>query len=188
MLARSHDMKPLMLLGTIVAFHSLSCSRSQNGAGISYVYVTNNDVSSLSIFRAGASADPLQSVQTLPTPGGGATYCEVHPSGRFLFVSAQVANAVSSYAIGPDGTLSLVSGSTVTTGANPHNLATDPAGRFLYVANTSSDSVSGFSIRSDGTLAEIAGSPFATGHVPYDVKVSGSGKYAYVTNRDSEDI
>ena len=180
-------MKPLMLLGTIAAFHSLACSRSQNGSGNSYLYVTNNDVSSLSIFRVdGAGA--LQSFQTLSTSGGGATYCEVHPSGRFLFVSAQVANTVSSYAIDPDGTVRLVAGSTVATGANPHNLATDPAGRFLYVANTSSDSVSGFSIRPDGTLVEIAGSPFATGHVPYDVKVSGSGRYAYVTNRDSEDI
>src|SRR5262249_33008764 len=187
--ASERAMKPLMLLSLTVAFVLPSaCSRSQSDSGKSYVYVTNNDVSSISIFRVVASAGALEPMRTLATPGGGATYCEVHPSGRYMFVSAQVANTLSSYAIDPDGTLSLVSGSTVSTGANPHNLAMGPEGRFLYVANTSSDSVSAFAVRTDGTLAEIAGSPFATGHVPYDVKVSGSGRYAYVTNRDSEDI
>src|SRR5262245_16594590 len=141
-------MKPLMLPSLTVAFVlSSACSRSQNISGKSYVYATNNDVSSISIFRVVASAGALDPVQTLATPGGGATYCEVHPSGRYMFVSAQVANAISSYTIDPNGTVSLVAGSTVSTGANPHNLAMDPDGRFLYVANTSADSVSGFAVR-----------------------------------------
>src|SRR5690349_18277311 len=98
-------MKPLMLLSlAAVLLLSSACSRSRNDSGNSYVYVANNDVSSVSIFRIVASASALELVQTLATPGGGATYCEVHPSGRYMFVSAQVANAVSSYAIDPSGT------------------------------------------------------------------------------------
>jgi len=171
---------------------ALAVLASACGSGVAavnpFAYVTNNDLSSISVFRIDPGSGGLTSVQTVATPGGGATYGEVHPSGRFFFVSGQFSNVVSSYSIDAAGKLNLVDGGTLATGTNPHNLALDPEGRFLYVANTSSDTVSGFTVDASGRLAAIAGSPFPTGHVPYDVKVAASGRFVYVTNRDSDDI
>src|SRR5919199_5232672 len=103
-------MKPSTRWGASLLLVSCACGRSRSEP--SYAYVTNDDVSSISVFRLDASSGGMELVRTVATPGGGATYCEVHPSGRFMFVSAQFANTVSTYAIDADGSATLVAGST----------------------------------------------------------------------------
>jgi len=181
-------MKRAFLLGPAILFAlPAACGSSQQRAP-AFAYVANNGADSVSVFRVDPGTGMLALVDTVKTAAGGATYCELHPSGKFMFVSGQFSNVVSAYSIDAKGMPGLVAGSTVATRANPHNLSLDPAGHFLYVANTSANSVSGFRVAADGSLAEIAGSPFASGITPYDVKISDSGKFAYAANRDSDDV
>jgi 6-phosphogluconolactonase (cycloisomerase 2 family) len=180
-------MKQVSVLGWATAFLLAAACGSSRRAD-SFAYVGNNDLSSISVFRVDAATGMLTLLKTVDTAAGGATYCEFHPSGRFMFVSGQFSNVLSTYAIDTSGLPTLVAGSTVATGLNPHNLSLDGAGRFLYVANTSSNTVSGFAVAANGTLTAIPGSPFASGLTPYAVKVVDSGKFAYTANRDSDDI
>jgi 6-phosphogluconolactonase (cycloisomerase 2 family) len=162
---------------------NFGCDSSDNRQPV-FAYVTNNDVSSISVFSVDTKSGELSPTQVLATPGGGATYGEIHPSGRFLFVTAQFANSISSFAIDPvNGTLSLVPGSTVPTGTGPFNITLDPEGHFLYVANVVSNSVSAYVVNNNGTLDEIAGSPFASGRAPYSLVTDNSGRFLYVTNQ-----
>ncbi len=78
-------------------------------------------------------------------------------------------NAVSGYAIGPDGSLAPVPGSPFPTGGDsvrfgliaPHRIAVEPVGGFIYASNITDNTVSGFSIdTATGALTLIAGSPF----------------------------
>jgi 6-phosphogluconolactonase (cycloisomerase 2 family) len=180
-------MKQVIALGSATAFLLAAACGSSRRAD-SFAYVGNNDLSSISVFHVDPGTGMLTLLKTVEAAAGGATYCEFHPSGRFMFVSGQFGSVLSTYSIDASGTPALVAGSTVTTGLNPHNLSLDPAGRFVYVANTSSNTVSGFAVATNGTLTPIARSPFASGLTPYAVKVADSGKFAYTANRDSDDI
>ncbi|TMB31107.1 MAG: lactonase family protein [Deltaproteobacteria bacterium] len=178
-------MKQVFLLGSAIPFlFSLACGSSKPS---SLAYVANNNASSVSVFRIDPGTGMLALLDTVITAPGGATYCEFHPSGKFLFVSGEFSNVLSAYSIDARGMPALIAGSTVPTRLNPHNLSLDPAGRFLYVANTSDNSVSGFRVAPNGSLTEMAGSPFASGITPYEIKVADSGKFAYTANRDSDD-
>jgi len=182
-------MKQAFLLGpAILLVFSAACGSSRQQPGPAFAYVANNGEDSVSVFRVDPGTGMLTLVDTVKTVAGGATYCEFHPSGKFMFVSGQFSNVLSAYSIDAKGMPGLVAGSTVPTRANPHNLSLDPAGRFLYVANTSDNSVSGFRVATNGTLTDIPGSPFASGITPYDVKVADSGRFAYTANRDSDDV
>jgi 6-phosphogluconolactonase (cycloisomerase 2 family) len=156
----------------------------------SFAYVGNNDQSSITVFKIDPGTGMLTLLKTVATatPNGGATYCEFNPSGRFLFVSGDVGNVLSTYTIDANGMPAAVAGATVTTGTNPHNLSLVPDGRFLYVANVNSNDVSAYSVGADGSLKQIAASPFRAGTTPYEVKVADSGKFAYTANRDSDDV
>jgi len=179
-------MKQVFLLGSAIPFlFSLACGSSKPS---SLAYVANNNASSVSVFRIDPGTGMLALLDTVITAPGGATYCEFHPSGKFLFVSGEFSNVLSAYSIDARGMPALIAGSTVPTRLNPHNLSLDPAGRFLYVANTSDNSVSGFRVAPNGSLTEMAGSPFASGITPYEIKVADSGKFAYTANRDSDDV
>src|ERR1051325_8948460 len=123
-------MRQTFVLGSAaLVILSAACGSGRAGA---FTWVANNDKSSISVFRVDAQTGMLALVRTVDTAPGGATYCEVHPSGRFMFVSGQAGNDVAAYAIDGAGIPTLVAGSTMSTGLNPHNLAPDPAGRFLY--------------------------------------------------------
>src|SRR5437762_1196659 len=179
-------MKQVFLLGSAIPFlFSLACGSSKPS---SLAYVANNNASSVSVFRIDPGTGMLALLDTVITAPGGATYCEFHPSGKFLFVSGEFSNVLSAYSIDARGMPALIAGSTVPTRLNPHNLSLDPAGRFLYVANTSDNSVSGFRVAPNGSLTEMAGSPFASGITPYEIKVADSGKFAYTANRGSDAV
>src|SRR6266568_4705152 len=84
----------------LINFGCGSSHQANNTAPI-FAYVTNYDVSSVSVFSVDTKSGLLSPMQTLATPGGGATYGEIHPSGRFLYVTAQSANTISTFAIDP---------------------------------------------------------------------------------------
>ena len=108
-------------------------------------------------------------------------------------------NAVSGYAIAPNGSLAPVPGSPFPTGGDsvrfglivPHRIAVEPVGGFVYASNITDNTVSGFSIdTATGALTLIAGSPFALAGEPGNgssIAATPDGQYLIVTHERSHD-
>jgi 6-phosphogluconolactonase (cycloisomerase 2 family) len=94
------------------------------------------------------------------------------PNGQFAMVTNGL--TLSSYSIGPAGTLTLIG--KVSTGENSANtIAIDPSGRFLYVANSPYDStISQYTISASGSLTFA--NTIAVGHTsPVPILISPRG-------------
>lgn len=75
----------------------------------------------------------------------------VHPSGRWVYTLVRGHDLVSVFAVGTDGTLTLVQTAELD-GTGPKGCAVSHDGRHLYVAASRSDAVLVWSIDDDGTL------------------------------------
>jgi 6-phosphogluconolactonase (cycloisomerase 2 family) len=95
-------------------------------------------------------------------PGNGVTAITLSPDEKFLYASNQQ-NSVTSFSVGPDGSLSVVAGTPVASTGTPflNGLATDATGSFLYVAGFINN-VAAYTVGSQGGLTLHAGSPFHT--------------------------
>ncbi len=132
----------------------------------------------------------------LSSSGTGPSGVAVTPDGKFLYVSNQFDNTVTTFSVDASGVLTR--GLVVPVGTSPSALAITPNGGFLYVANSST--VSGFAICNqvvtscndptapDGTLTAITGSPFSAGLGPTSIVVAPSGKFLFVVDRLSNQI
>ncbi len=81
-------------------------------------------------------------------------------SGRFAYVTNTGSVTVSGYAIGSDGSLTLLDpdGVTAVTGAGSSPIDADVShnSRFLFVLNAGTDSIAGFGINGgDGSLTSV---------------------------------
>ncbi len=112
----------------------------------------------------------------------------IDPANKFAFVTNDIVNTVSAFAVNSgSGALSFVASSA--TGTNPGFLKVDPSGKFLYVVNRNGNSISGYGINgTSGALTELAGSPYPTGTSPFSVAIDPAGKHVYVSNAGSNDI
>lgn len=93
---------------------------------------------------------PLQTISTLPRESededNTTAEIQVHPSGKFLYVSNRGHNSIAVYSIDPmTGTLTTVE-FTPTGGAIPRNFGIDPTGRYLLAANQDSNDIVVFHI------------------------------------------
>ena len=139
---------------------------------------------------------PFRSSAPLAPSGTGPSGVAVTPDGKFLYVSDQYDNTVTTYSVDASGVLTR--GPVVPVGTSPSAMAISPNGGFLYVANTST--VSGFAICNqivtscndpnapDGILAPITGSPFPAGLGPTNIVVAPSGKFLFVVDRLSNQV
>jgi 6-phosphogluconolactonase len=120
--------------------------------------------------------------EALPRPDRATT----DPAGKYLYVCDANSAAVDAFAIGADGSLSLVPGSPFAAGAIPSGVAVDPGGRFVYVSNNYDPrgGISAYTIdSSNGALTAVPGSPFPTGNSssgPGALAVHPNGKFLYV--------
>jgi 6-phosphogluconolactonase (cycloisomerase 2 family) len=79
--------------------------------------------------------------------------------GNYVYVANNLSASISSYSVGADGSVTLLSG-TAFSGTGPNDLATASEGgtSFLYVLDAGSGSVGAFQIsRTDGSLSAITG-------------------------------
>jgi 6-phosphogluconolactonase len=89
-----------------------------------FTYVTNNSSNTVSGYRV----DPLTGSLT-PLPGSpfgvaaGPYAVAIDPTAQFAYVTNTVPNTISAYLIDCDGYLTLVSGSSLPTGATPVAIA-----------------------------------------------------------------
>lgn len=105
------------------------------------------------------------------------------------FGGAADASAVSSYAVDPDGTLTVVSGSVPTYQTAACWLARTGNGRFAYSANPGSHSLSGFSVGTDGALTPIGDTVLlGASAAPLDAAFSRHGQFLYVLDNFNDTV
>lgn len=112
-----------------------------------FAYAVNELENTVTGFRYNARRGGLEEFQTLGTlpegyAGESATAeIEVHPGGRYLYVSNRGHDSVTTFAVEPgSGQLRWV-GATATGGRIPRHFAIDPTGGWCWVANQGSDNV-----------------------------------------------
>ncbi|HZY99698.1 MAG TPA: beta-propeller fold lactonase family protein [Candidatus Baltobacteraceae bacterium] len=99
------------------------------------------------------------------------------------------ASAVSSYALGSDGSLSTVSGSVPNHQTAACWAALTHRGNFAFVANTGSNNISSYTVAPNGAVAltkAIAIEP--NGSAPADIGVSFDDGFVYVVNSGTHTI
>ena len=93
--------------------------------------------------------------ETVALGNGNASSCWVviTNDGRFAFVTQPVSQSITSYAIEPNGTLSLLNPAAAkVTGGDPRDQHLSSNGRFLYVLNNRTGTVTSFRAPGDGSL------------------------------------
>lgn len=164
-----------------------------------FVYTANSDDSSVSMFTINQSTGVLTpttpaTVSTLvpDEPLSDPSFLTVDPSGRFLYVTAQLSDGavVFMYAIDQTtGLLTPTSPAMVYTGGIPWQVVIAPSGKFAYVVNNLSggemtDGVWQYTVNpATGILTENTPGAVAAGNAPTAIAVDPSSKFAYVVNR-----
>jgi 6-phosphogluconolactonase (cycloisomerase 2 family) len=138
--------------------------------------VTEKATSVLETFplRRGLPGDPVITPSSGPTPFGFAF------DRRGDAIVSEAANSTaSSYRLGRDGALRLLSGSVPTLQGAACWVAVTPDGRFAYTGNAATGSITGFAVASDGSLTRLAadGRSASTPH-PNDLAIAGGYLYA----------
>lgn len=103
-----------------------------------------SEVTTLLVQTGGVLAG-VQTLSTLPdgkpVPGNSTAECQVHPSGKFVYVSNRGHNSLAIYQVDPQkGTLTHT-GNQSTEGAVPRNFCIDPSGQYILAANQDTDNV-----------------------------------------------
>jgi len=115
----------------------------------------------------------LTPVSKSVSTGGQAAPCWliVDPAGRFAYTANAGGSSISGFAIGNDGTLTLITAGGRTgdlgSGAQPLDLDVTPDGRFLYVLKNGTGTVGTFSVAADGTLSALADTPGLGAHAGF---------------------
>jgi 6-phosphogluconolactonase (cycloisomerase 2 family) len=95
--------------------------------------------------------------------GDNSNFVTLSSDEKFLFVSNQVSDSITSLRVAPDGSLSPVGSSAFLTPlCSVHSMAVNRAGNLLYSLNECGE-IFGFNVAIDGSLSPIAGSPIEGG-------------------------
>jgi len=132
-----------------------------------YAYVCGEITSTVHAMAYDAAKGELkviQSLSTLPEPvkGNSTAECQVHPSGKFVYVSNRGHNSIAVFQVDEATGKLTAAGHAPSGGKTPRNFGVDPSGKILIAANQDSDNVVVFKID------EKTGMPHPAGH---EVKV-----------------
>ncbi|HEY9189382.1 MAG TPA: beta-propeller fold lactonase family protein [Sulfurovum sp.] len=86
-------------------------------------------------------------------PASGLKSSTVTPSGKYIYFTSFDDNNVTGYAIGGDGSLTLID--STATGTRPKSIDISSDSMFAYVANYGDNNVSAYSIETNGSLTAI---------------------------------
>ena len=128
-----------------------------------YVYACGEISSTVHAFTYDAEKGALkhvQSLSTLPNPvkGNSTAECQVHPSGKYVYVSNRGHDSVAVFQVDESTGRLTAAGYTPTGGKTPRNFCVDPTGKWLLAANQGSDNVVVFKVD------EKTGLPHPTGN------------------------
>jgi len=124
-------------------------------------YSSNEKSSGISAYRFDPSTGLLAHQQRLSTLPSGYTNrnstadIEVHPSGKFVYVSNRGHNSIAGFEIGADGKLTALK--RTPTEDTPRSFNISPDGRFLFAAGQRSDQLASYRIdQKSGALTRFA--------------------------------
>jgi 6-phosphogluconolactonase len=112
------------------------------------------DASVLSSYRVASNGTIAAIDPNVATTETAACWVVVTKDGRHTYATNTGSNSISGYAIGADGSLTLLDadGRTADTGAGPIDAALSRGSRFLYTLNDGAHEIQGFAVNSDGSL------------------------------------
>jgi 6-phosphogluconolactonase len=124
-----------------------------------FAYVNNELDSTVTAMSYDAAQGALKSLQTLSTlpkqvAGNSTAEVEVHPSGKFVYVSNRGHNSIAIFAVDPRTGELAAAGHQSKGIKTPRNFAIDPSGAYMIVANQDGDSLVVFQI--DAKTGELA--------------------------------
>lgn len=179
-----------------------------------FVYATNAHSNSISAYRidekTGALSpvsgspfstgeqmvvDPVaRGILDAPAEAGGAPFrVEVHPSGRYVFVTNSMGLSFSVFRVDADsGVLTPLKDSPVKTGGDerPYAVSVHPSGQFVYITSWGNQKVWAYRFDEDsGRLTPLSVPSFsAQGYGPINIEFDTAGTRAYITNVGSNAI
>jgi 6-phosphogluconolactonase (cycloisomerase 2 family) len=178
-------------------------SRALSGTGVgpaevsfdpsgSWLVVTEKNTNRIDVFGVGSNG--LASAPVVNPSAGQTPFGFAFNQHGALIVSEAFgggvnASAVSSYTLGTNGALSVVSASVPTTETAACWVAVTNNGKFAYAANTGSASVTGYRIdRASLTILNADGKTGNTGTTAIDVALSRNSQFLYTLTADSHGI
>ncbi len=140
-----------------------------------------NNLSTYTVGADGIASGPIVNASAGATPFG----FNFNQRGDLVvseaFGGAPGASTASSYRVGGDGVLQLVSGAVATTQTAACWIAISQNGKFAYTTNTGSGTISSLEIGPGGTLA-LSEAVAGTGIAPLDAAFTPGGRFLYVRN------
>ncbi len=157
---------------------------------IQYVYVTNMDDNTISMYSINSTTGQLAHltpalVQTAAHP----RQIIVANSGKNVYVTNWLGNSVGVYKI--DSDTGILNGpiQEIEAESSPYALTTDLANKYLYVTNQKSKSISIYSIdAATGVLTALKMLTVATDGEPLGITFDSSGRYVYVVDSSNKSI
>jgi 6-phosphogluconolactonase (cycloisomerase 2 family) len=149
----------------------------------------------IGVFRVsdGRPWQRLQLVEGLRNP----SFLCLHPGVPMLYAVHGDSSEISSFAIAPDGTLTLAATRT-THGRNPVHLALTPSMRWMLVANYATGNVVSMRVGEDGALAAVAAEvslpgangphPQQDGSHPHQICFTPDGALAMVPDKGLDKV
>ena len=107
----------------------------------------------------------LAAISSAVSNGGQAAPCWliVTPNGKYAYTANAGGSSISGYAVGVDGSLTLLTAGGRTgdlgVGGNPLDIDFGANGRFLYVLKNGTGTVGSFVVNADGSLGALADTP-----------------------------
>lgn len=133
-----------------------------------YAYVCNEMTSGITAFSYDAAKGSLTEIHTLstlpePVKGNSTAEIQVHPSGKFVYVSNRGHDSLAIFTIDQATGKITAAGHQKTGGRTPRNFGIDPTGQYILAANQSTHDVFVFRVdQATGQLTQV-GSPIKVG-------------------------
>jgi len=120
-----------------------------------------NDGSSASSYRFNSSGVPVSVSAAVQTTESAACWTTITPDGRFAYVTNTPDHSISGFALGSNGSLTILDadGRTAATGSGsfPIDLDASSDSNYLYVLATGTDRILAYAIAGDGSLSARPG-------------------------------
>jgi 6-phosphogluconolactonase (cycloisomerase 2 family) len=154
---------------------------SPSGRQLLVSELTTNRITVFSVNRNG-----IATLQMVNASNGAGPFGMVFVRHNLLLVAEAGANALSSYTLNENGSLTVISGSVPTGQQATCWVSVSRSGRFAYTSNTGSGTISVFRVRENGILTlleNVRSTPAGTPQgAPIDNDVSPNGRFFYALN------
>jgi 6-phosphogluconolactonase (cycloisomerase 2 family) len=146
--------------------------------------VTELATNRITVFRI--ERNGLATLQVSNVSNGAGPFGAAFTNRGILLVSEAGANALSSYSLNENGTLTVISGSVPTGQQATCWVSVSRNGHFAFTSNAGSGTISVFRVRENGTLTlleNVRSTPEGTPQgAPIDNGVSPNGRFLYALN------